>query len=115
MIRSGIQAVDYGQTEAALSLGLTKTQNFFSVVLPQAVKNILPALGNEFIMIIKDTSLASTFFIGDLMTQYVLIKGTTYLPIEPLVIVGAIYFAVTFILSKVFGFFERRMRHGEAR
>ena len=115
VIRSGIQAVDYGQTEAALSLGLTKTQNFFSVVQPQAVKNILPALGNEFIMIIKDTSLASTFFIGDLMTQYVLIKGTTYLPIEPLVIVGAIYFAVTFILSKVFGFFERRMRHGEAR
>jgi ABC-type amino acid transport system permease subunit len=85
------------------------------VVLPQAVKNILPALGNEFIMIIKDTSLASTFFIGDLMTQYVLIKGTTYLPIEPLVIVGVIYFTVTFILSKVFGFFERRMRHGEAR
>ena len=66
-------------------------------------------------MIIKDTSLASTFFIGDLMTQYLLIKGTTYLPIEPLVIVGIIYFVVTFLLSKLFGFFERRMRHGDAR
>ena len=53
------------------------------VVVPQAVKNILPALGNEFIMIIRDTSLGSTFFIGDLMTQYLVVKGATYLPIEP--------------------------------
>ena len=113
VIRSGIQAVDRGQTEAAYSLGMSKSLTMTTVILPQAVKNILPALGNEFIMIIKDTSLASTFFIGDLMTQYLLVKGTTYLPIEPLVIVGVIYFAVTFILSKVFGLIERRMRVGD--
>ena len=86
---------------------------FYFVVVPQAVKNILPALGNEFIMIIKDTSLGSTFFIGDLMTQYLVVKGATYLPIEPLVIVGVIYFLMTFILSKVFGHFEKKMQKAD--
>ena len=113
VIRSGIQAVDPGQREAALSLGFSETKAMWFVVVPQAIKNILPALGNEFIMIIKDTSLASTFFIGDLMTQYLLVKGATYLPIEPLVIVGAIYFLLTFILSKLFGHFERKMSRGD--
>ncbi|MBF1015159.1 MAG: amino acid ABC transporter permease, partial [Lachnospiraceae bacterium] len=70
VIRSGIEAVDKGQTEAARSLGLNKNQTLFKIVLPQAVRYILPALGNEFIMMIKETSLASTFFVGDLMTQY---------------------------------------------
>lgn len=115
IIRSGIQAVDQGQTEASRSLGLTKHQTMTNVVLPQAIKNILPALGNEFIMITKDTSLASTFFIGDLMTQCLLIKGATYLTIEPLLIVGIIYFVVTFVLSKVVSAYERRLRRGDIR
>ena len=110
VIRSGIQAVDPGQREAALSLGFGETKTMWFVIVPQAIKNILPALGNEFIMIIKDTSLASTFFIGDLMTQYLVVKGATMLPIEPLVIVGVIYFIMTFTLSKVFGFFEKKMK-----
>ena len=75
--------------------------------------HILPALGNEFIMIVKDTSLGSTFFIGDLMTQYLVVKGATYLPIEPLVIVGVIYFIMTFVLSKVFGHLERKMKKAD--
>ena len=115
VMRSGIQAVDGGQTEAAKSLGLSSGKTMRFIVLPQAIKNILPALGNEFIMVIKDTSLASTFFIGDIMTQYLLVKGTTYLPIEPLVIVGVIYFVMTFILSKLFGFAERKMSRGDKR
>ena len=115
IIRSGIQAVDQGQTEASRSLGLSQKQTMLSVVLPQAVKNILPALGNEFIMITKDTSLASTFFIGDLMTQCLLIKGATYLTIEPLLIIGIIYFVVTFVLSKVVSAYERRLRRGDIR
>ena len=115
IIRSGIQAVDQGQTEASRSLGLSQKQTMLSVVLPQAVKNILPALGNEFIMITKDTSLASTFFIGDLMTQCLLIKGATYLTIEPLLIIGIIYFIVTFVLSKVVSAYERRLRRGDIR
>ena len=113
VIRSGIQAVDPGQKEAALILGFSESKAMWFVVVPQAVKNILPALGNEFIMIIKDTSLGSTFFIGDLMTQYLVVKGATYLPIEPLVIVGVIYFIMTFVLSKVFGHFERKMKKAD--
>ena len=115
IIRSGIQAVDIGQTEAARSLGMSQSLTMTQIVLPQAVKNILPALGNEFIMLVKDTSLASTFFIGDIMTQYLLIKGATYLSIEPLVIAAILYLVLTFILSKLLAFFERRMRRGDVR
>ena len=112
VIRSGIQAVDHGQTEAARSLGLNARQTMLRIVLPQAVKNILPALGNEFVMMIKETSLASTFFVGELMT-YLKVKGATWLNLESLIIVGAIYFVITFTLSKVVAVFERRMRAGE--
>ena len=115
IIRSGIQAVDIGQTEAARSLGLSQRLTMTEIILPQAVKNILPALGNEFIMVIKDTSLASTFFIGDLMTQCLLVKGATYLTMEPLIMVAVVYFVLTYGLSKLLGFFERRMRRGDIR
>ena len=98
VIRSGIQAVDKGQTEAARSLGLTQSQAMIKVVLPQAVKNILPALGNEFITIIKETSLASTFFVGDLMTSYLTVNGKEFLPLQCLLIVGIIYFILTVLL-----------------
>jgi len=110
VIRAGIQAVDRGQDEAARSLGLNKSQAMLKVVLPQAVKNILPAIGNEFIMIIKETSLASTFFVGDLMTSYLTVRGNTYLSFESLLIVGVIYLAVTFPLSKGVGALERRLK-----
>lgn len=113
VIRSGIQAVDHGQTEAARSLGLNARQTMLRIILPQAVKNILPALGNEFVMMIKETSLASTFFVGELMTSYLKVKGATWLNLESLIIVGAIYFVITFTLSKVVAVFERRMRDGE--
>ena len=115
IIRSGIQAVDIGQTEAARSLGLSKRLTMTEIILPQAIKNILPALANEFIMVIKDTSLASTFFIGDLMTQCLLVKGATYLTMEPLIMVAVIYFVLTFVLTKLLGHFERRMRRGDIR
>ena len=113
IIRSGIQAVDIGQTEAARSLGLTKGMTMRKVVLPQAVKNILPALGNEFVTIIKETSLASTFFVGDLMTSYLIVKGATYLAFESLIIVGIIYFLLTFTLSKLVGAYERRLKQSD--
>lgn len=110
IVRSGIQAVDRGQTEAARSLGMNSTQTMLRIVLPQAIKNILPALCNEFVMVIKETSLASTFFIGDIMTQYSVINGFTYMVIEPLIIAGLIYFILTFTLSKAIAVFERRMK-----
>ncbi len=109
VFRSGIEAVDRGQTEAARSLGLDSKQTFLRIVLPQAIKNILPALGNEFIMIIKDTSLASTFFIGEIMTACIVVKGKTYLTFECMFIVAVIYFVMTFILSKAFGAMERKL------
>lgn len=113
IIRAGIQAVDKGQTEAARSLGLNAGQTMSRIVMPQAVKNILPALCNEFVMVVKETSLASTFFLGDLMTTYRKINGALYMTLEPLIIVGIIYFVVTFTLSKLIAVLERRLKAGD--
>ena len=110
IVRAGIDAVDRGQMEAARSLGLNSRQAMVRVILPQAVKNILPALCNEFVSVIKETSLASTFFIGDIMSQYKIINGFTFLIIEPLLIAGIIYFIITFVLSKGIAVLERRMK-----
>lgn len=109
IIRSGIQSVDKGQREAAKSLGMSNKHMMTKIIIPQAVKNILPALGNEFVMMIKETSLASTFYIGELMTVNSTIKSATYKSIEPLVIVGLIYFIVTYTLSKLIKYMERKM------
>ena len=109
IIRSGIQSVDKGQTEAARSLGMNQSQTMMRVVMPQAIKNILPAIGNEFVSVIKETSMASTFFVGDLMTSYLKVKGATYLAFECLIIVAVIYFVLTFSLSKLIGIYERRL------
>ena len=108
IIRSGIQSVDHGQTEAARSLGLSHVQTLRMVVLPQAMRNILPALANEFVTDIKETSLASTFFVGDLMTTYRTVNGATFLTLEPLFIAGVIYFVLSFTLSKLVAYLERR-------
>ena len=113
IIRAGIQAVDKGQTEAARSLGLSPSQTMIRIILPQAVKNILPTLVNEFIMVIKETSLASVFFLGDLMTQVNVLRGALFLSIEPLIIAGVIYFIVTFSLSKLVAAYERRLAAGD--
>lgn len=112
VFRSGIQAVDKGQTEAARSLGMSKRQTMLHIILPQAMRNILPALGNEFIMLLKETSLASTFYVGDLMTAYATVSGETYLHLEPLLIVGIIYLCMTWPLSKLVAYMERRMARG---
>ncbi len=110
IFRSGIQAVDKGQTEAARSLGLNGRQTMLRIILPQAIKNMLPALGNEFITVIKETSLASTFFVGELMTASLKVRGNTFLALECLSIVGVIYFVLTFLLSKLLSAFERRLK-----
>lgn len=113
VIRSGIQAVERGQNEAARCLGLSHFQSMLYVVMPQAIKNILPALGNEFVMMLKESSLASTFLVGDLMTSYKIVNGATYLTLEPLVFVAMIYFVMTFLISKLVGIFERRMAQSD--
>ena len=109
IIRAGILAVDKGQYEAARTLGLSKFQTAKKIILPQATKKILPALGNEFVALIKETSLASVFFIGDLMTIKNNITSLTYLSIEPFIIVGVIYFVLTFGTTKLIKHFELKM------
>jgi His/Glu/Gln/Arg/opine family amino acid ABC transporter permease subunit len=109
IIRSGIQAVDPGQQEAAKSLGLTDYHAFTKIVLPQAVKNILPALGNEFITMIKETSLASTFYINELMRTRTILMSTYFLSWQPLFVVAIIYFIMTSVLSKGVQLLERRL------
>ncbi len=109
IFRSGIQAVDKGQTEAARSLGLNGRQTMQHVVLPQAVRNVLPALCNEFVTMIKETSLASTFFIGEMMSVYRTVSGILFLTIEPLIVVGIFYFVVTFVLSKCIAKLEKKL------
>ena len=108
VIRSGIQAVDKGQVEAAKSLGMSNRNMMIKIILPQAIKNILPALGNEFIMMIKETSLASVLYISELMNTRTLLQSK-FLVWEPLFIIAIIYFIVTYSLSKVVGYMEKRL------
>lgn len=109
IIRAGINAVDKGQWEAARSIGLSNTHVMTRVILPQAVKNILPALCNEFISTVKGTSLASVFFVGELMTSYRTVQSATFLALQSLTIVGIIYFILNFVLSRALRLLERRM------
>ncbi len=114
VIRAGIQAVDKGQVEAARSLGLSSINTMKKIVLPQAVKNILPALGNEYISMIKQTSLASVFFVQELMTSYKTVQSATFLAIPSLIIAGVIYLIVTTVLTKGLSMFERRLQANES-
>ena len=114
IIRAGIQAVDRGQEEAARSLGLDGLKTMRYVVLPQAIKNILPALGNEFINMIKQVSLASVFFINELTTSYRTVLSATYRPVESILIAGAIYLFLTTVLTYIMDRFEMNLKRSEA-
>ena len=113
IIRAGIQAVDIGQTEAARSLGMTARNTMTKIILPQAVKNILPALGNEFITMIKQASLASVFFINELTTSYKTVASATFRQVESIIIAGIIYLLVTTILGRIMAYAEWRMKQNE--
>lgn len=115
IIRAGIQSIDGGQTEAARSLGLSQFQNMRYIVLPQALKNILPAIANEFVVIIKESAITYTIGVQDIMSAVNAVKGATFVIIEPLLVATAIYFCLCFPTSKVIAYFERRMSHGDKR
>ena len=109
IFRSGIQSIDKGQMEAARSLGMSYWQAMFKIILPQAIRNILPSLANEFVVLIKETSIASTFYVGDLMTTKQNITTLTYDALTPFFIVAVIYFIVTFSLSKLIRTLEKKV------
>ena len=109
VIRSGIQAVDVGQMEASRSLGFNKAQSMLLVILPQAIKNILPALGNEFVTVIKESSIVSVIGIADLMYRTNGVKAKNYKTLECLFIAAIIYFILTFVSSRLIALMERRM------
>ncbi|ALS22345.1 MULTISPECIES: amino acid ABC transporter permease [Paenibacillus] len=108
--RAGIQAIDKGQMEAARSLGMPHAMAMRYIILPQAFRNVLPALGNEFITIIKDSSIVSVIGVAELMYSADTVKGNTFQPFEPLIVVSIVYFMMTFVLSKLLGLAERRLR-----
>lgn len=109
IFRAGIQGVDRGQMEAARSLGMSRGQAMRHIILPQAFKSVLPAIGNEFITIIKESSIISVIGMADIMYQAGVVKNITYQGLSPFIIAAAIYFVLTFMLSKLLGVWERRM------
>ena len=111
IIRSGIQAVDSGQMEAARSIGYSHSQAMAYVVLPQAIRNILPALGNEFVVVIKESSIVSVIGIADLMFRTKDVIAVTYRTMASLAIVAIIYFCMTFLGGRLIAWMERRMAH----
>ena len=106
IIRSGINAIDKGQLEACLSLGMSKSLSMEEIILPQATKNILPSLANEFIAVIKETSIISTIGVTDIMYNVNLVRGSSYKSLEPLIIGSLLYFAITFTLTRLLKFVE---------
>ncbi|HDK7724280.1 ABC transporter substrate-binding protein/permease [Staphylococcus aureus] len=109
IIRAGINAVDKGQMESARSLGLNYRQTMKSVIMPQAIKNILPALGNEFVTLIKESSIVSTIGVGEIMFNAQVVQGISFDPFTPLLVAAALYFVLTFVLTRIMNMIEGRL------
>lgn len=115
LIRSGINAVDFGQMEAGRSLGMSKVQAMRVVIMPQAVRYILPAIGNELIALLKETSVAGYVAVVDLTKAANLIRNNTYDAVSPLAITAVTYLVLVVILTQVLGRFERRLKKSDKR
>ena len=113
IFRAGILAVDAGQTEAARSLGLSASQSMTLVVLPQAIKNVLPALGNEVVTMVKESSICSTLGMVELMFAAKTVATATYISLAPYVLAALMYFCITYPAGKAIEALERRMRRGD--
>ncbi|WP_442761116.1 amino acid ABC transporter permease, partial [Paucilactobacillus nenjiangensis] len=109
VIRGGILSIDKGQDEAARSLGLNSHDTMFSVVLPQAIRNIWPALGNEFVSLIKETSIVSIIGVSDMIYQLKIVQADTYRGVIPIVITMILYFILTFAISRILRHYEIKM------
>lgn len=115
VIRSGVEAVDRGQTEAARSLGMNAYDTTRKIILPQAIKNILPALGNEFVTMIKETSIFMYLGIAELMYSVVMIRSATYAVKESYIVAGVLYLVLTCPTSKLIGLWERKMKKSDGK
>ena len=115
IIRAGIEAVDKGQMEASRSLGMTQGQAMIDIIIPQAFKNILPALGNEFISVIKESSMVSVIGVAELMYNAGIVRGNTALGLELVIVAAVFYFVITFTLTRCLGFVERRLKASDIR
>ena len=113
IFRAGILAVDAGQMEAARSLGLSKWQGMKLVVLPQAIKNVLPALANEVVTMVKESSICSMLGMAELMFGAKAVASTTYISLAPYTLAALIYFCINYPASKAIEAVERRMRRGD--
>ena len=113
IIRGGIMSVDKGQFEAGRSLGLGYGQTMIYIILPQAFKNVLPALGNEFIVLLKETSVSGYIALQDLTKGGDIIRSQTYTAFLPLIAVAGIYLAVVMLFSWLLGKLERRLKNNE--
>ncbi|MFE8070869.1 amino acid ABC transporter permease [Marinobacteraceae bacterium S3BR75-40.1] len=108
VVRGGVKSIDKGQTEAGLSLGLSRTQTFWSIIWPQALRRMIPPLGNQAIVSIKDTSLFSVIGVGELVRQGQIYIATTFTAFEVYFMVALLYLAVTLSLSVLLRWYERR-------
>ena len=113
IIRAGLESVDKGQMEAGRSLGFTYIQTMRLIIIPQAIKNILPALGNEFITLIKETSVAGVIALTDITKAAQYIGSVTFDPLPPLFVSAIIYLIMVLGLTKLLGIFERRLAQGD--
>ena len=115
VIRGGIEGVDQGQREAARSLGMSGGQTMYHIILPQAIKNILPAVANEFVTIIKESSVCYTIGVQDIMFNVKSVQSATFIIAEPLLVATFLYFCLCFPTSKLIQYVERRMRASDKR
>ena len=115
IIRGGIMAVDEGQNEAGRSLGLNFAQTMLYIIIPQALKNVLPALANEFIVLLKETSVACYVAVNDLTKGGEIIRSQTYIQAMPLLIVAALYLIMVVFFSHLVSKLERRLRQSDRR
>ena len=113
IVRSGIMSIDQGQMEAGRSLGFNYVQTMWYIIMPQAFKNVLPALANEFIVLLKETSVSGYIALQDLTKGGDIIRGRTFDAFMPLIAVALIYLAMVMILSALVGKLERRLRNSE--
>lgn len=113
IFRSGIMSIDEGQFEAGRSLGFNYVQTMVHIIMPQAFKNVLPALGNEFIVLLKETSVSGYIAMQDLTKGGDIIRSRTFDPLMPLVAVALIYLAMVMIFTKLVNILERRLRNSD--